>query len=141
TPTSSRSLPQRACSFVRRRWPLLVVPLIIVAGLWVALRRFNSLRVDEPTGYSAASKVEGYTGVPVPAQSVHIKTAGFSKGMIFSHYVRFEAPVEVCLAYAKQVARGAELTPASPDAMDSILAMNRPRFRDLSWFDLPSASD
>jgi hypothetical protein len=47
----------------------------------------------------------------------------------------------VCLAYAKQVARGAELTPASPDEIDSMLAMNRPRFRDLSWFDLPGASD
>src|SRR5262249_53809873 len=79
--------------------------------------------------------------VPVPAQAAHIKTAGFSQGMVFSHYVRFEAPVDVCLAYAKQVAHGAELTPESPDVLDSIIRKDRPRFRDLSWFDLAGAGD
>jgi hypothetical protein len=137
---STPAATHRAAAHLRRRSPLLAIPLILAAGLGFAYWHFTTLHVDEPSGYSSPSKVRQYTSLPPPPQAAHIRTAGLSLGMVYSHYVRFEAPVDVCVAYVKQLSPGTAMTAERPDALDAILQKDRPRFHDLSWFDLPSAT-
>src|SRR4051812_29697918 len=85
--------------FASRWWPLWI-PVLVAAAISLGVWRFFSLHVEEPQGYSSAGTVKKYTGILPPPQASHIQTAGFSEGMVFSHYVRFEAPVDVCTAYA-----------------------------------------
>lgn len=126
----------------RRWWPLLAVPLIVVVGLGLAWWWFNRLQVNDPVGASSPAMVQEYTDVAPPAEASNIRTAGFSQGMVWSHYVRFEAPVPVCLAYARRVAHGMQLT-ANFAQLDVgiIIQKDRRRLPNMNWFDLPNAAN
>jgi hypothetical protein len=125
----------------RRFWPLLLGLAVVAATVTFTVWRWSSLRVDDPAGFSSPSVVTQYTGVAPPAQATHIRTAGYSHGPIYSHYIRFEAPANVCLVYAQQLAAGSKLIPAEPDCMDSVLTHDRTLLTHLGWFDLPRATN
>jgi hypothetical protein len=94
----------------------------------------------EPT-HSTAAAVARITSLPAPPEAKNIRTAEYHHFQAFAEYVRFEAPVDVCLRYAESIA-GEKLKPV--DAGD--LQMYQQRFliggfRDLKWFDLSTAVD
>lgn len=123
-------------------WRRVLLILVGLLGL-TALAGWEvfGLHADDSTGYSSPSAVQAYTGVAPPASAVHIHTAGYRQGMDFSHYVRFEAPVTDCIAYAQKV------THSTPLTVNGALMLGpsfiREEQRDLpncwTWFDLPTA--
>jgi hypothetical protein len=105
--------------------------------------RFFGLHVDNPTGYSSPATVLGYTGFPPPPSAIHIRTAGFSEGMAFSHFVRFEAPVADSIAYAQKIAHGKPLAVDDPGGRYQSFVFDEQKYIPnlTAWFDLPSAKN
>lgn len=127
--------------FLRRWWPLLLVPVVLLAGICWAGWSFLRLQVNDPIGNSSPAIVQEYTGVAPPPEASNIRTAGHSKGMIWSHYVRFEAPVPVCLAYAQKVVHGNPLTTNFTQLTDGVIQNDRRLLLNMNWFDLPNATN
>ena len=128
----------RAASWLRLHWRALLVGVVALLGLaaWVGWEVFG-LHVDDPMGYTSASAVKDYIGIPPPASAIHIHTAGYEQGMEFSHFVRFEAPVGDCVAYAQKVAHGMPPTADGVVRFDrSLISYERSKLPNSTWFDL-----
>ena len=145
-----RSLPlkgkalTRAAKWLGRHWRSVLTALIVLLGLaaW-AVWEVVGLHVEDSSGYSSAVAVKNYTGIPPPTSAVHIRRAGYRQGMAFSRYVRFEAPVADCLAYAQKVTHGMPLTANGGVILGPswIHEEQRNLPHCILWFDLPNATN
>lgn len=133
---SSSTRPQAS-----RRWLItLGLPLATVALFAWVLFGFH---IDEPSGFVTATQAAAYTGLPLPPEAKNIRMAGYRQWIEEAQYVRFEAPVDVCLAYAAKVVASPDPLPAADDHLRVSAAKPlRPKaFRDFSWFDLDKATN
>ncbi len=137
----AETLGRRTRRFFQRWWPLLLVLVILLGGIGWAMWSFLRLQVNDPIGNSSPAIVQEYTGVTPPPEASNLRAAGHSKGMIWSHYVRFEAPAPVCLAYAQKVVHGTPLTTNFTQLSDGVIQNDRRLLRNMTWFDLPSATN
>lgn len=93
---------------MRARWSVrLVVLAVVVSVVW----ELFGLHVTDPTQPATPAQAQAYTGVALPKEARNIRIAGYRQWIEFAHYVRFEAPVNVCLKYAAAIAPGAALQP------------------------------
>jgi len=129
---------------------LVAIPAVIFAGGIVALIAIRAtataimsdLRVYEPAAFATALEASQACRIPLPPEATNIRVAGWSAGVAHEEYLRFEAPVAVCLKHAAILVPGAMLAPVPTDRF---AADQRPPqsgiFRDLSWFDLAVAQN
>lgn len=93
--------------------------------------------------WSTRGDVTECTSVPPPPEASDIRVAMFSHGQARNTFVRFRAPVDVCLKYATLVAHNMELKPLDGDQvlsdLDNLCGYCNLSGRDLCWFDLPYA--
>ena len=126
------------------------VSAVVFAGCVVALiairakatATMNDLRVYEPAAFATVDHASKGCRVPLPPEATNIRVAGWSAGVAHEDYLRFEAPVDVCLKHAAILVPGFKLV-AVP--ADRLAADARPPqsgiFRDLNWFDLGAAQN
>ena len=115
-----------------------ILLLVVIVGLgW----EFLALHVDQPAVPTSAADAEAYTGVPLPPEAKNIRVAAYRQWIEYAQYVRFEAPVSVCLKYAAKVAPGSALQPV--EIFQRKLDARAPRqgVLDLTWFDLEAATN
>jgi hypothetical protein len=99
------------------------------------------LHVNEPRGPVSAAEAASFASIPIPPEATNIRIAGYSQWIQYEQYVRFEAPVAVCLRHAAAVVPGEPLTPVGQDELKSSrLPVRQDVFLDFSWFDLRNAS-
>jgi hypothetical protein len=85
---------------------------------------------------------ESITGLKVPPEATNIRAASHSLWVEYAQYLRFEAPVDVCLRYASTLVRGPTTKPDSElDLTDDARSVRADAFDDFSWFDLDKAQD
>jgi hypothetical protein len=142
----TRCRPRKVAFVVRpavRAWHLVgIVALLVLGflahGIWVIF----FYNVDYGS-WSTSRDVAACTSVPPPAEANDIRVAIMRYDQARNTFVRFRAPVNICLKYAAQVTHNAELKPLDDDQVYSDLSAlfsycNLSR-RDLRWFDLPYA--
>ena len=123
----------------RRRWIVRVLVLAaVVYGVW----QLVGLHVNEPAGPATPAQAQEYTGVPVPAEAKNIRIAGYRQWIEFANYVRFEAPVDVCLKYAGAVAPGTALQPVDEYQLERDARPIRENvLKNFGWYDLAKAKN
>lgn len=123
----------------RTRWIVRVVVLaVLVYGVW----QLFGLHVSEPPRPATPSQAQAYTGVPLPAEAKNIGVASYRQWIEFAQYVRFEAPVDVCLKYAAVVAPGAALQPVDDYQLErDARPIREGVLKDFVWFDLAKAKN
>lgn len=137
--------PERKYLMSRRKLLLLIaVPAVVVAGV-VAFRiatvpMYGDPHVHEPAAIATAADASEACGIPLPPEARNIRVAGWSQWIAHEDYLRFEAPVAVCLRHAAVLVPGTALAPVSAEQL-ALEARRRDRgiLRDLSWFDLGAA--
>lgn len=121
------------------KWFAAVAVLSFVG--WVAWSLFG-FHVIEPHGPINASQAESITGLRLPPEAKNIRAAKYGQWAEYAQYLRFEAPVDVCLRYASTVAPGAATQPADESDLKDDARLIRPEaFDDFSWFDLDTAQN
>jgi hypothetical protein len=114
-----------------------VLGIIIWIG-WV----YCGVHVTDSYGPISASKAESITGLKVPPEAANIRAATFHQWIETAQYLRFEAPVDVCLQYASLVNSGPVTQRADEYSLKDGVHLLRPEvFGDFSWFDLDKAQD
>lgn len=114
---------------------LAVLALLLFAAWQVAMPHSN-----EPSSFVTAGQAETFTEVPLPAAATHIRIAEYHHWIQFEQYMRFEAPPEVCLAYAEKILPKRTLQPVGEEEFKSMTyPLVKGAFTDLSWFD-PTAA-
>jgi hypothetical protein len=118
-------------------WRVAVLGLIV----WFAWSLFGR-HVSEPRGPISASKAESMLGIRVPPEAKNIRAATYSQWMEYAQYMRFEAPVDICLRYAALVVPGAATQPADEyDLIFNARPLRADAFEDFGWFDLAKAQN
>jgi hypothetical protein len=127
----SQEQPERKTTV---RWLVRIVVLaVVVYGVW----QLFGLHVNEPPRPATPAQAQKYTGVPLPAEAHNIGVAGYRQWIQFEQYVRFEAPVDVCLKYAAKVVPGATLQPIDEyEIKRGGGPIREGVFTDFGWFDL-----
>src|SRR5512140_1713690 len=134
----------------RKRAILIAVAVAVVVGTAfavVAVIRCATalappLQVYEPAAFATAADAFQGCGIPIPPEAKNIRVAGWSQWIAHEDYVRFEAPVPVCLRHAAVLVPGEALAPVPPDRLAADARPPQPGiFRDLSWFDLGAAQN
>ena len=98
--------------------------------------------VTESRGPITAFKAESITGLKLPPEAKNIRAASFSQWIQYADYLRFEAPVDVCLSYASTVTPGAATQPADEFDLKSGARLTRSgALEDFDWFDLDKAQN
>lgn len=111
---------------------------VMVWFVWSLL----GFHVTESRGTITASRAESITGLKLPPEAKNIRAACYRQWIEYAQYVRFEAPVDVCLRYAATVAPGATTEPADEyDLADGRHLIQAGAFDDFSWFDLEKAQN
>jgi hypothetical protein len=112
---------------------------ILGVVVWFVWSLFG-FHVSEPGGPISAAKAQSMLGVQVPPEAKNIRAATYSQLVEYAHYLRFEAPVDVCLRYAETVVPGATTKPADEyDLAGNARPLRAGAFDDFSWFDLDMA--
>lgn len=115
--------------------------VVICLAAWFGWSLFG-LRVTESHGPVDAERAESILGITLPPEARNIRAASYSQWIQYGQYLRFEAPVDVCLRFANDVTQGAATRPAGE--FEQKQAARTPRagvFDDFSWFDLHQARD
>jgi hypothetical protein len=128
---------------------LVAVPAVIFVGITIAgLIRFrraaalmDDLRVYEPAPFATAADIPNGVGVPLPPEARNIRVAGWSQWIAHESYLRFEAPVPVCLQHAAKVLPDETLLPVPANVLANIRPVQPGIFKDFSWFDLTTAQN
>jgi len=116
-----------------------LVGVIIIGGViiaWLVWSLFG-LNVTESHGVITAAKAESITGLKLPSEAMNIRTARYSQWVNYAEFVRFEAPVNVCLRCALKITPRQAMKPT--DEYDLKYAAGAGRsaaFSDFTWFDL-----
>jgi hypothetical protein len=116
---------------------------VAVLGLvvWFVWSLFG-FHVTESRGPITASKAESITDLKLPPEAKNIRAAKYSQWIEYAQYLRFEAPVDVCLRYASTVAPGAATQPADEfDLKNGARPIRSGAFDDFSWYDLDKAQN
>ena len=109
---------------------------VIVWFVWSLI----GFHVTESRGPITASKAESITDLKLPPEAKNIRAASYSQWMEYAQYLRFEAPVDVCLHYASTIVPGAAIQPADEfDLKNGARLLRSGAFDDFSWFDLDKA--
>ncbi|HVX86666.1 MAG TPA: hypothetical protein VH253_17925 [Phycisphaerae bacterium] len=91
---------------------------------------------------ATAGEAAAYTGVTLPAGAHDIGVAGWRQWIQAVEYVRFEAPVDVCLRYAAAVVPGVALQPEDGGLVElDGRPIREGVLKDFGWFDLGKAKD
>lgn len=118
------------------------VRITVVGGIIWLLWSFLGLHVSEPRGPITATKAESITGIRVPPEAKNIRAASYRQWIEYAQYLRFEAPVDVCLRFASTIVPGATTQPADEyDLARNAHPIRAGAFDDLSWFDLEKAQN
>lgn len=100
------------------------------------------LHVSNPARPVSPQQAEAITGVPLPPEASNIRVAGYQQWIEFVQYVRFEAPVEVCLEYAAAVIPGAALQPVDEYQLErDARPLREGVLQNFGWFDLAEAQN
>src|SRR4051794_14290338 len=91
------------------KWFVRVAVLGVVVWFVWSLVGFH---VSEPRGPISASKAESMLDIRLPPEAKNIRAATYSQWIEYAQYLRFEAPVDVCLRYAATVVPNAATQPA-----------------------------
>lgn len=128
-----RDKPSKAKWFVR-----VAVLGLVVWFVWLLV----GFHVTESRGPITASEAESMTDLKLPPQATNIRAAQYRQWIEYAQYLRFEAPVDVCLQYASTVVPAAATQPADEFDLVSQARLIRPgAFEDFSWFDLDKAQN
>jgi hypothetical protein len=124
-----------------KRRLILTASLILIVGALVGyvIWLFSS-HVYDPAEASTPPDVTHYTSVPPPSEARDIRVAAFSYQQAGFTFVRFTAPVDVCMKYAAAIMPNNALKPLTPDqGLQDLGTIHGAsfRFHDLRWFDLP----
>lgn len=122
-----------------RKW---IVPITIIGCIaWFAWEMLG-LHVTEPRGFIDASEAKSIADIEIPTEAKNIRAASARQWIYCERYVRFEAPVDVCLRFAAKIAPGSTTRPVEADDLASRkFPVRKGVFEDLSWFDLNQAQD
>ncbi len=129
---------------------LIALPVVLVAGTIVvvvaaigfATAPANDLRVYEPAPFATAAEASKGCGIPIPPEATNVRFAGWSQWIAHEDYLRFEAPVSVCLRHAAVLVPGEALSPVPSARLAADARAPQPGiFRDMSWFDLGAAQN
>ncbi|MBC7782813.1 MAG: hypothetical protein H7144_03155 [Burkholderiales bacterium] len=121
------------------KWFVRVAVLGVI--VWFVWSLFG-FHVTESRGPCIASKAESITGLTLPPESKNIRAASYSQWIEYAQYLRFEAPVDVCVRYASTVVPGAATQPADEFNLKNGASLIRSgAFDDFSWFDLDKAQN
>lgn len=119
------------------KWIGRIAVIAVVAG--VAWSLFG-VQVSEPRGPITASQAQSILGIKLPPEAKNIQAASDSQWIEYEQYLRFEAPVGVCLRYASVIVPGATTRPID---RSELVRMSRPlragAFKEFNWFDLAQA--
>jgi hypothetical protein len=122
------------------RW----IPRIAIVGMTVwFLWSLVGFHVTESSGPISPSEAESIAGIRVPPQAKNIRAANYSQWIEYAQFLRFEAPVDVCLRYASTVAPGAATRPVvdEPELTRNASPIRTGAFDDFGWFDLDKAQN
>lgn len=119
---------------VLRSW--LVRTVVLAAIGWFLWSMFG-LHVHEPPGPISVETAAALASIPIPPEAKNIRFAGFSHWIQYEQYLRFEAPVEVCLRHAAVIVPGKTLQPADAFQLrPERFPVDKNVFRKFDWFDL-----
>jgi hypothetical protein len=123
------------------KWLTISIGILIVIALlsrylsWWAV----SLDIADPGTFTTAQDIAKYTDVQPPPQAHDFRVAHFSGGVAISNFVRFAAPVDVCLQYVKLVTHKEAKTLTQDQVGQDLESIQFASsvIHDLRWFDLP----
>lgn len=132
------------------RWLRLVVLFAFAAGAGVlgcitvtSVALFSEIHVrhayESPT-FATAAEASQHLDLKLPSAAKNVRYATWRQWIGYDKYLRFEAPVEVCISYAREIIPDEDLVPlSSEDLARDLPAPESGVFEDLSWFDLKKA--
>lgn len=119
-----------------------VLFVAVVAFVLYCVWQFFGLHVSEPARPLTPAQAQVILPATLPVEARNIGAAEYRQWIEFAQYARFEAPLPVCLGYAKLVVPGAALQPVGEFQLERDARPLRSEvFRDFSWFDLQTASN
>ncbi|MEX0775852.1 MAG: hypothetical protein WD042_09090 [Phycisphaeraceae bacterium] len=118
------------------------IALAVVAVIGRAMAPANDVRVYEPAPFASAAEASKASGIPLPPEAKSVRVASWSQWIGHATYMRFDAPVAVCLRHAAVLVPDEALAPvAARQLADDATPPEPGIFRDVSWFDLGAAQN
>jgi len=126
----------------RKRSKLKWVGRLCVVGVvvWIGWE-CGGLHVTDSYAPITAAKAESITGLKLPPEATNIRAASYNQWIELAQYIRFEAPVDVCLRYASSIAGPMTHRADEYELKDGVRLLRAETFEDFSWFDLDKAKD
>jgi len=91
--------------------------------------------------FATAAEARKHITIPLPDEATNIRFAGYREWIAAEDYLRFEAPVAVCLNHAAVILPKANLQAQQATIPTVNANSSSAHFKDLSWFDLGNASN
>ncbi|MGD0461012.1 MAG: hypothetical protein ABSB74_00850 [Tepidisphaeraceae bacterium] len=129
----------------KKIWLIVILIPVLLIGAYAGymIWYLASTHVNDPAGASTRADVTYYTSVPPPPEAHDIRVAAFEYVQARLTFVRFLAPVDICVKYAAAVMPNTTLKPVNWDQeyrdLGAIYA-GANKLHDLRWFDLPYAN-
>src|SRR4029079_16400627 len=97
---------------------LIAVAVVLVCVLVAVFNYFApSLYVYEPPAFATAAEASKHIRMPFPPEATNIRFAEWAQFIAHEEYLRFEAPVPVCLRAAAALVQGEPLSPITADQL------------------------
>ncbi len=87
--------------------------------------------------FATAAEARKHIQVPLPDAASNIRYASYHEWVAAEVYLRFEAPVDVCLNQAAELLPKKSLSISANARANNLIPFPKsPQFKDLSWYDL-----
>lgn len=116
-----------------------LIGCLLIAASILRVAMFFSANTFDPGLKATAEDVRAAIGVRPPAQAKEIRLAKYESQNSRILLIRFVAPIESCMDYAKAITPGIDIQPLTFDQknLDLGIVSNASAHMDVKWFDLP----
>jgi len=115
--------------------------MLILVGAFACNPMNSDASIYESPAFLTASEARKHIAVSLPDEATNIRFAGYREWIAADDYLRFEAPVDVCLKHAAVMMPKSPLQQHQDRSSSAGTHPSSLHLKDLSWFDLKRATN